>query len=203
MPFDNSVPGMMLLMLILVVGSCAGLKADFCYQESQVIWTGGDLGASMGHATPEKCLLFCITEFSDANMWELQHTHCKCKLEAEAIGEEKKMDAPLWGRIRYTDNTSLCIAHISIDIDPGFNIFRGGSPSCECKGQFGGCIISNPAPSMLACHCYIANPMDKLRGICSANVVDCFNAGDMKCMFPDTGKVACFQGQGDCNGYTH
>jgi hypothetical protein len=68
---------------------------------------------------------------------------------------------------------------------------------CDCDYAPGGCAISTPAPSGLACQCKYLGAWT-----CSGAVQLCLDPNDEKCKSPDKSIQSCAQGGGDCGGYT-
>ena len=72
------------------------------------------------------------------------------------------------------------------------------SSRCKCDHKAGGCLISKASQSNnTACKCSKISPF-----ICKGEVVHCLNTTSKYCQFPDTSYHSCFQGKGDCVGYT-
>lgn len=71
-----------------------------------------------------------------------------------------------------------------------------GDATCDCDYHPGGCAISKPAPRNTACHCSY-----KGGWTCGGSVKPCRDFNNPKCKNPDKSIQACFQGNGDCEGY--
>ena len=69
--------------------------------------------------------------------------------------------------------------------------------ACHCKINGTGCIITNPAPEQSACKCTKNDD-----GVCVGKVVGCKDLSSPKCNAPDNSMESCFQGLGDCKGYS-
>ena len=67
---------------------------------------------------------------------------------------------------------------------------------CDCNYHPGGCSISRPAPTGMACKC-------KYKGhwTCEGNIVQCRDPSNEFCLNPDKSVNSCMQGSGDCDGY--
>ncbi|XP_053404446.1 dermonecrotic toxin LamSicTox-alphaIV1ii-like [Mercenaria mercenaria] len=67
---------------------------------------------------------------------------------------------------------------------------------CDCDYHPGGCSISKPASSGLACHC-------EYKGFwtCGGSVSQCSNPDSYYCTNPDYSVASCLLGYGDCEGY--
>jgi hypothetical protein len=68
---------------------------------------------------------------------------------------------------------------------------------CDCEYHAGGCSISTPAPSGLACKCQY-----KGAWTCGGETQLCLDSNDAACKNPDKSIQACAQGGGDCGGYS-
>lgn len=67
---------------------------------------------------------------------------------------------------------------------------------CDCDYHPGGCSISRPAPSGMACHCEY-----KGAWTCGGSVSQCRNPSSHYCSNPDYSVQSCLLGGGDCEGY--
>ena len=68
--------------------------------------------------------------------------------------------------------------------------------SCDCDYRPGGCSISEASPANMACKCIY-----KGFWTCGGEVVKCLDSNSPYCKTPDKSVQACFQGNGDCEGY--
>ena len=72
------------------------------------------------------------------------------------------------------------------------------SSKCECDFKSGGCLIRKASSTNnTACKCTVTTPFT-----CKGEVVKCLNTTSMYCQFPDDSYHSCFQGNGNCAGYT-
>ena len=69
--------------------------------------------------------------------------------------------------------------------------------TCDCDYHAGGCTISKVAPSGQACHCQYEGAWT-----CSGQVVPCSDNNAYSCQNPSKDISSCFQGGGDCGGYS-
>ena len=67
---------------------------------------------------------------------------------------------------------------------------------CDCDYHPGGCSISQASPANTACKCIY-----KGFWTCGGEVVNCLDSNSPYCKTPDKSVQACFQGNGDCEGY--
>ncbi|XP_053404444.1 dermonecrotic toxin LdSicTox-alphaIB3b-like [Mercenaria mercenaria] len=67
---------------------------------------------------------------------------------------------------------------------------------CDCNYHPGGCSISKPAPSGMACYCEY-----KGGWTCGGSVAQCLNPDSYYCDHPDYSVHSCLLGGGDCEGY--
>ena len=105
---------------------------------------------------------------------------------------------PFSGTHRAADNT----------MTQGGVLSEGATCDCGYRDNFlqGGCIITQAAPSGMACKCEaIPNHDDPLLSpqfYCIGHVVGCTYNNTNTCAHPSTDVSSCFMGEGDCGGYT-
>ena len=69
--------------------------------------------------------------------------------------------------------------------------------TCHCKAKGDGCVITKSAPEQSACKCTLTY------GECAGKVVGCKDVSSAQCSAPDNSLESCFQGLGDCKGYSN
>lgn len=67
---------------------------------------------------------------------------------------------------------------------------------CDCASYRSGCYVTKFPPPGSACRC-IRSELS-----CRGNVVLCLDSSSFYCRFPDKSVQSCFQGNGNCEGYT-